>query len=644
MAFSLKDFVDINKIAEGGMGNVFLATQVSLGRKVVIKEMSLSTHKDAKLVKRFENEAKSAAALDHENIIQVFDFGEDNGSFYISMEYLDGWDLEKIMHWDPFPKEIGIMILVKALKGLEYAHQQGTVHCDVKPANILLSKTGKVKVVDFGLAHAAGSRAADFMESTSVYITPGYMPPEVANGGESQGSSPDIWSAGVVAYKIAGGRLPFAADTIRTMVYSIVNEKEKDIQQLCPALPDDCADYIRACLQKNPKKRPASLDGMINAFGNYLYDLGVRDSDRMIVKYVQDKSGAAAELAGLCAAYHLRKGKGYLASGNPRKSEIHFREAERFRGVLLEDGPRSSETKRMPNDWREVTSWKTNPVAWLHMFTVKAPIFKAAITVLGILGVVLSGMTSISMVVHKDRFDPVQTRAVPAGDSAARNPSRGLQKDLSKNSLSESGTSGNELTSTKQFAKRSNEAAYIGAGETSVIPNAGAGARGSVYKQQESHPGILKFTVDPLRALVYLDGEKLSDKDLASGKRVKSGRHTIAAAATGYKSYSTIIATEENTVQNVAISLKQLEQGAGFLHVYCYPWADVYVDGADEGAAPMANPLMLPEGDHAVVLKREGYRPFSGTVHVVEGEVVRLKIQLDQETHAAAINQGNGSE
>ena len=204
MAFSLKDFVDINKIAEGGMGNVFLATQVSLGRKVVIKEMSLSTHKDAKLVKRFENEAKSAAALDHENIIQVFDFGEDNGSFYISMEYLDGWDLEKIMHWDPFPKEIGIMILVKALKGPEDAHQQGTVHCDVKPANILLSKTGKVKVVDFGLAHAAGSRAADFMESTSVYITPGYMPPEVANGGESQGSSPDIWSAGAVVYKIAG--------------------------------------------------------------------------------------------------------------------------------------------------------------------------------------------------------------------------------------------------------------------------------------------------------------------------------------------------------------------------------------------------------------------------------------------------------
>ncbi|HMD67893.1 MAG TPA: protein kinase, partial [Chitinivibrionales bacterium] len=129
MAFSLRDFVDIKKIAEGGMGNVFVATQVSLGRKVVIKEMSLSTHKDAKLIRRFENEAKSAAALDHENIIQVFDFGADNGSFYISMEYLDGWDLEKIMHWDPFPKEIGIMILVKALKGLEYAHQQGTVHC-----------------------------------------------------------------------------------------------------------------------------------------------------------------------------------------------------------------------------------------------------------------------------------------------------------------------------------------------------------------------------------------------------------------------------------------------------------------------------------------------------------------------------------
>jgi serine/threonine protein kinase len=626
MAFSLRDFVDIKKIAEGGMGNVFVATQVSLGRKVVIKEMSLSTHKDAKLIRRFENEAKSAAALDHENIIQVFDFGADNGSFYISMEYLDGWDLEKIMHWDPFPKEIGIMILVKALKGLEYAHQQGTVHCDVKPANILVSKTGKVKVVDFGLAHA-GTRAADFAESSSVYITPAYMPPEVANGGEGQGSSPDIWSAGVVAYKIVGGHLPFAADTVRTMVYSIVNAKEKDIQQLCPALPDDCADAIRVCLQKNPNKRPLSLDGMINSFGNYLYDLGVRDSDRMIVKYVQDKVGAATELKALCAAYHGRKAKGYLDSGNTRKSEIHFREAERFGGVGLEEGSRSSDTKRMPNAWRETTSRRTNPITWLRTTVVKART-KTAITVLGILGVVLLGVTSISMVVRKDRFDPV--RAV--GVSTARDTSPGLQKDLfaqkgSKDSFSEYTAPGNNPTDVKQLAKKSDEATGI-----------------RVHKQQESQPGILKLTVDPPRALVNLDGENLSDKDLASGKRVKPGKHTIAAAATGYKSYSAIIAIEAKTVQNVAISLKQLEEGAGFLHVHSYPWADVYVDGADEGTAPMANPLMLPEGDHTVVLKREGYKPFSSTVHVVEGEVVRLKVQLDQETHTAAINQESGSE
>ena len=201
MAFSLKDFVDIKKIGEGGMASVFLATQVSLGRKVVIKQLALDLEKDQRLIKRFENEAKCAAALDHENIIQVFDYGEDNGSFYISMEYIDGWDLEHLMHRQPFPMEIGMMMLLKALKGLNYAHARGTIHCDVKPGNILVSKAGKVKIVDFGLAQAS-YQAAEASHSSSVFITPGYMPPEVASGGSAQSVSADIWSAGYSRIKL----------------------------------------------------------------------------------------------------------------------------------------------------------------------------------------------------------------------------------------------------------------------------------------------------------------------------------------------------------------------------------------------------------------------------------------------------------
>jgi serine/threonine protein kinase len=648
MAFSLKDLADIKKIAEGGMGNVFVATQVSLGRKVVIKELSLNAHKDAKLIKRFENEARSAAALDHENIIQVFDFGADNGSFYISMEYLDGWDLEKIMHWDPFPKEIGIMILVKALKGLEYAHQRGTVHCDVKPGNILVSKTGKVKVVDFGLAHA-GSKPADFMESSSVYVTPGYMAPEIASGGENQGSSQDIWSAGVVAYKIIGGLLPFAADTVRTMVYSIVNEKEKDIQELCPTLPDDCADAIRACLQKNPKKRPSSLEGMINAFGNYLYDLGVHDSDRVIVNYVQDKTSAAAELAGLCAAYHLRKGSDYLDSGNSRKSDIHFREAERFGAIDLDAGHWKQGVNLKASAAGKAALRKTKTAGSLGGKTAKIRIARAAAALVGILGVFILGATSVSMVFRTDHSDPAAAGAVPGGVAVGKSEALRLQKDLPAetkvmDTLPGYAALSNELTSVNEYSRENHESPDIHAKGTAFMRNAATGARNSMYKQQENQPGILKLSVDPPEAQVSMDGEALTAGEVASGKRVKPGRHTLAASAKGYKSYTGIITIEASAFNNVGITLKPGEKSTGFLHVYSYPWSDVYVDGTDEGTAPMANPLMLSEGDHAVVLKREGYKPFTGTVHITEGVVARLKVQLEQETHTAAINQASGSE
>ena len=208
------------------MGNVYLATQVALDRRVVIKELTSTSQKDPKLIKRFENEAKSAAGLDHDNIIKVFDFGEDRQSFFISMEYVDGLDLEQLMYWKPFPREIGLMILLQAMKGLNYAHNQGIVHCDVKPGNILISKTGKVKVVDFGLAHAS-IRAAEYADKASVFITPGYMPPELASGNDGENVLMDIWSTGVLAYRIICGVLPFASDDIRKLIFSIVHEQRK---------------------------------------------------------------------------------------------------------------------------------------------------------------------------------------------------------------------------------------------------------------------------------------------------------------------------------------------------------------------------------------------------------------------------------
>ena len=174
MAFLLKDYTDIQEIARGGMGKVYLATQISLNRKVIIKEMASGLLVNKTEIRRFENEARAAAALDHDNIIRIYDFGEDRGSFYIAMEYIDGPDLESILKDRNYLPEIGLMIVLFALKGLNHAHAHRIIHRDIKPGNILVSKAGAVKVVDFGLAHA-GSQQLHLTASDVIVGTPLFM-------------------------------------------------------------------------------------------------------------------------------------------------------------------------------------------------------------------------------------------------------------------------------------------------------------------------------------------------------------------------------------------------------------------------------------------------------------------------------------
>ena len=137
MAFSLNDFDDILEYRKGGIARVYTATQRSLNRKVIIKEMTCTPAEAPVQKRRFENEAKSAAALDHDNIIRVFDFGEKGNSYYICMEYVDGFDLEELLQNPDVPLPIILAIVLQALKGIRYSHSRGIVHRDIKPANIL---------------------------------------------------------------------------------------------------------------------------------------------------------------------------------------------------------------------------------------------------------------------------------------------------------------------------------------------------------------------------------------------------------------------------------------------------------------------------------------------------------------------------
>ena len=245
----MEEYSDIKQLGPGGMENVYLATQIIPNRKVVIKKFLSNMLQDPNLIKRLEIQAKSAAGLDHENIIRVFDFGEEEHSFFIAMEYISGLDLGRLMRWRPFPLEIGLMILVQSLKGLKYAHKLGFVHRNIKPGNILISKTGKVKVSDFGFDHIS-QRIAEFNESSSDFMTVNYTPPEAIGGNGDRNISMDIWSTGVLAYHIICGTLPFVGSNFQELVHSILHDEAKDVRSADPTLPDSLATEVNACLEK----------------------------------------------------------------------------------------------------------------------------------------------------------------------------------------------------------------------------------------------------------------------------------------------------------------------------------------------------------------------------------------------------------
>ena len=200
----------VRHIARGGMAEVFLGRDELLGRTVAIKVLFPEMSHDPSFVERFRREARSAAALNHPNIVSVFDFGEDDGSYFIVMEYVDGVTLRDLVRRGPMDPQDAVRIAAAVAKALAAAHAQGTVHRDVKPANVLIADDG-VKVTDFGIARAADAQEG-LTQPGMVLGTARYLSPEQAHGKPIDHRS-DIFSMGTVLYEMLAGHPPFPGES-----------------------------------------------------------------------------------------------------------------------------------------------------------------------------------------------------------------------------------------------------------------------------------------------------------------------------------------------------------------------------------------------------------------------------------------------
>ena len=260
------DPVDHYRIFEplggGGMGIVYRAEDTRLGRTVALKFLPPELTRDPVAKARFLQEARTASALDHPNICTIYDVGETpDARLYLSMPCYDGETLREHIERGPLPLDDAMDIAWQTARGLAKAHRQGIVHRDVKPANLMVTADGVVKILDFGIAKLAG--AAGLTRTGLPLGTPAYMAPEQMKGDDVDART-DLWSLGVVIYEMVTGRRPFPGDHEVVVRHGILNTQPEPVSKLRPELPRELDQILAGLLAKEPKDRYATAESLLN--------------------------------------------------------------------------------------------------------------------------------------------------------------------------------------------------------------------------------------------------------------------------------------------------------------------------------------------------------------------------------------------
>ena len=252
-----------SRIGGGGMANVYLGYDIILKRDVAIKVLRPEFANDPEFIERFDREALAATSLAHPNIVSIYDVGEEGDIFYIVMEYVDGETLKDyVKKHGKLSVEETIDIMEQLTSAIQHAHENGLIHRDIKPQNILIDRSGKIKVTDFGIAVALSATA--LTQTNSVLGSVHYLSPEQARGGKATKLS-DIYSLGIVFYELVTGELPFTGQSPVSIALKHLQDETPSVRKLNPAIPQSVENIILKATAKNPFHRFRSVSEMQDA-------------------------------------------------------------------------------------------------------------------------------------------------------------------------------------------------------------------------------------------------------------------------------------------------------------------------------------------------------------------------------------------
>ncbi|MCJ7483479.1 MAG: protein kinase [Thermodesulfovibrionales bacterium] len=307
----------LEKLGEGGMGVVYKAEDIKLKRIVALKFLSPQILKNKEEKTRFLNEAHAAAAINHPHVTTIFEIDKHEDQTYISMEYVEGQTLKEKIAQRPLPITEVIKLSIQICEGLQQAHEEGIIHRDIKSANIMVTRKGQVKIMDFGLAKlrvGANDYSPSITKIGTTMGTAGYMSPEQSMGKEVDFRT-DIWSLGIILYEMISGELPFKGDYEQALIYAILNEKPKPLTELRPETPTELWQLIEKSLAKEPDNRFQEVTGLLSGLESIKdrtvseKGIHIRDTARKTSRLLLPTMIIVVILAILIGGYILFKGK-----------------------------------------------------------------------------------------------------------------------------------------------------------------------------------------------------------------------------------------------------------------------------------------------------------------------------------------------
>jgi serine/threonine-protein kinase len=679
----------VGELGRGAMGVVYKAMDPVIGRTVAVKTIRLSEEGTGlsrpELLTRFQTEARAAGLLTHPNIVVVFDAGEEDGLYYITMELVEGKSLQVLLdggHAFPLPRTLRIM--EQTCSALQFAHERNVIHRDIKPANLMLTADDTVKVTDFGTAKIL--QFGTVQQTAHVMGTPSYMSPEQVKGRAVDGRS-DIFSLGVMLYEMVTGEKPFPGQNITTVIYKIVNEAPVPPRQIDPSIHPGISGVVMRALEKEPDQRYQSCREMLEDLRNY--------------RTLTSASGSPQSTM-------------VMGGGSPAATMVSGNASGR--GLAGEDQSVAATARslnaRASAPGQTPLVRRTGPIAPVPEPPKKKSVVGTIFAALLLLGVIVYGANKIKPVFEAARVlhdeqkkeaslpaaapasseasstnsagtpagtDPsaqpkdaaagaaaepkpteskppeaVTQKAAPKKPENSISPKAAEYKGRIEEAISEKGlnghvrvqAAGNTLTLAgklrpaehgallKLLRNAPSDVRVIDHLEYDDAPAAAAGS-----SDEGSHPvpaagyGAIHVVTDVIGATAVLRGSagRVLNKcqTPCSFNNLNPARYSLDVQKEGYQSVQTALQVKSGDAQDQKIKLESLAKGI-FISSQP-PGADVFINGAKQsGQTPVTLPLA--PGQYNLVLRLQGYEPYAGGIQVKDNIQTQLNVPLSEKS------------